>query len=244
MITPKKASNNDSSPLKFGMPLPDIDDLLSTPKNSPTKNMTGEIPTLPRSGAILRISGDTLVKMIRGEYDDCFTNLYIIDCRYFYEYLGGHIKNAMNLHTIEELYEMFFLDPIPDSIIVFHCEFSHNRGPQIANLFRNHDRVLNRDKYPDLFYPSIYVLDGGYKNFYSNFPEMCEGNYVTMLDEAYRADLIECTKKFRALVDADSQFDFVNERTPSDSSHTFLMSPNSNVRSPLVTKMLYMLSSP
>ena len=31
---------------------------------------------------------------------------------------------------------------------------------------RERDRMLNQHQYPKLFYPEIYLLEGGYKNFY------------------------------------------------------------------------------
>jgi hypothetical protein len=34
---------------------------------------------------------------------------------------------------------------------------------------RSMDRSLNADVYPKLNYPEMYLLDGGYKNFYNQF---------------------------------------------------------------------------
>ncbi len=31
---------------------------------------------------------------------------------------------------------------------------------------RERDRMLNQHQYPKLYYPEIYLLEGGYKNFY------------------------------------------------------------------------------
>ena len=31
---------------------------------------------------------------------------------------------------------------------------------------RSQDRLLNSDNYPSLYYPEVYILDGGYKAFY------------------------------------------------------------------------------
>ena len=33
---------------------------------------------------------------------------------------------------------------------------------------RERDRLLNSDNYPRLHYPEIYLLEGGYKNFFEN----------------------------------------------------------------------------
>jgi rhodanese-related sulfurtransferase len=57
--------------------------------------------------------------------------LFIVDCRFSYEYEGGHIKGAINVKTPEELEKFFLESPITDRkvIIIFHCEFSSHRGP-------------------------------------------------------------------------------------------------------------------
>lgn len=54
-------------------------------------------------------------------------------------------------------------------IIIFHCEFSSERGPSLLRFLRNQDRALNQDVYPYLHYPELYLLEGGYKSFYENF---------------------------------------------------------------------------
>lgn len=54
-------------------------------------------------------------------------------------------------------------------IIIFHCEFSSERGPSLLRFLRNQDRAINQDIYPYLHYPELYLLEGGYKSFYENF---------------------------------------------------------------------------
>ncbi len=58
----------------------------------------------------------------------------------------------------------------PYPIIIFHCEFSQKRGPRALRALRDMDRKFNAHRWPNLFYNEIYVLEGGYKNFYSHFP--------------------------------------------------------------------------
>jgi len=70
-------------------------------------------------------------------------------------------------------------------LIIFHCEFSQKRGPRAYRALRNKDRSVNFANFPHLDYPEIYVLEGGYCNFYPQFPELCEGGYVTMIDEDF-----------------------------------------------------------
>ena len=94
------------TPIKksFSIPIPELDD---SPVQTPTSKSKYQvqisprgqtfIPILPLYGNLPRISGNTLVSIISGEYSDHFDNLYIIDCRYDYEYNGGHIISAINL---------------------------------------------------------------------------------------------------------------------------------------------------
>ena len=49
-------------------------------------------------------------------------------------------------------------------IMIFHCEFSSERGPRMYNLFRSMDR--NKHSYPKLIWPEIYLLKGA---FYDKF---------------------------------------------------------------------------
>lgn len=37
-----------------------------------------------------------------------------------------------------------------------------------CRFLRKHDRDSNKDCYPHLHYPELYILEGGYKNFYEN----------------------------------------------------------------------------
>ncbi|GMM58174.1 putative tyrosine protein phosphatase [Maudiozyma humilis] len=152
-----------------------------------------------------RISQQTLRDIItkrifRPQYDD-FT---IIDCRFGYEYAGGHIRGAINCCNVEEL-EQQLLRPsdtlegsIAPRLLIFHCEFSEHRGPKLAAAFRNHDRIANHDHYPKLYYPDIVVLDGGYKEFYEANSDLCIPiNYVRMDSEENLADRDEQMDKFR-----------------------------------------------
>lgn len=101
----------------------------------------------------------------------------IIDCRYEYEYTGGHIVGAKNMTSPSQIYHEFFSSPSKiehhmkkDSVIILHCEFSTHRAPQTYNLIRRTDRKINECKYPLICYPELYLLENGYKEFYENYP--------------------------------------------------------------------------
>lgn len=228
-----------------------------------------------------RIDAATLVKLIDGDYNHLIKSFTIVDCRYPYEYEGGHIQNAVNIHTGPELVKLFIdkssqehsqstqqhhhhhpqsnhhhnhdnnnkpspqvddddsmqpisspstssssSSPSPHSqpeplvtqsqpimttstnasnnsssaanfdfssfyqnqrgnqsnrsssssvqerhIIIFHCEFSSERGPRLMKLLREKDRQIN--KYPELMHPELYLLHGGYREFYKRFKQYC-----------------------------------------------------------------------
>jgi len=236
------------SPIKGAIPIPIFDD-------SPARGLVlkdideldegSEIPTLPPSGAIPRISKKTLVAILDGFYDYLFEDLYIIDCRYDYEYEGGHIQGAVNMNSPELLFSSFFEPHFENSIVVFHCEFSHNRGPQIAAIFRAFDRDMNKADYPHLFYPKVFILDGGYKQFYSEFSQYCEGGYTPMLDEQYRlsGDLARATSEFREGV--EKLFQSKQETLAKNQKEEKMFnSPSIMAQSPISSKMLQFLASP
>lgn len=55
---------------------------------------------------------------------------------------------------------------------------------------RNADREKNSLQYPKLDYPEIYLLDGGYSNFFKHHKELCEPcNYRPMNDPNHSAEL-------------------------------------------------------
>jgi len=145
----------------------------------------------------------------------------IVDCRYPYEFAGGRIEHAINIHTQEQLYDRYFSPvknenseptlqnenpasakapspyqyPPQDTVLIFHCEFSSERAPRMMKTLREIDREAH--KYPMLKYPELYLLKGGYKDFFADYPELCDKGYVRMLDENHSDDL-EKYRTFRA----------------------------------------------
>ncbi|CCE90818.1 putative tyrosine protein phosphatase MIH1 TDEL_0B06890 [Torulaspora delbrueckii] len=122
-----------------------------------------------------RISAETLKDIIQDElYKSHYESYQVVDCRFAYEYKGGHISNALHISSREELESEFIhSERKSPTLLIFHCEFSSYRGPMLASHLRNCDRMLNYDNYPDLFYPDILILDGGYKGFFDKFPSLC-----------------------------------------------------------------------
>lgn len=144
------------------------------------------------------INADTMVAALSGHFNHLVERVIVIDCRYPYEFEGGHIKGALNLHQEDQVEDFLFKTAIVPScpekrfVIIFHCEFSSERGPRMCRFVRERDRALN--EYPHLHYPELYILKGGYKDFFPHFQSQCEPqSYRPMHHEDFKEDL----RKFR-----------------------------------------------
>ncbi|XP_069141029.1 M-phase inducer phosphatase-like [Argopecten irradians] len=124
------------------------------------------------------ISADTMSDILIGSYDDVINDYRIIDCRYPYEYEGGHIKSAENMYTRDQVQQLLHDRQSSDvtgkrTVLIFHCEFSSERGPKLMRFLRTQDRAQNEANYPALTYPEMYLLDGGFKAFYQTDKTLC-----------------------------------------------------------------------
>ncbi|XP_044284195.1 M-phase inducer phosphatase 2 isoform X1 [Varanus komodoensis] len=140
------------------------------------------------------ISPEMMVAVLSGEFSNIIENCVIVDCRYPYEYEGGHIKGAVNLPLEKDVEDYLLKEPIVPFdaakrvIVVFHCEFSSERGPRMCRFVREKDRACN--DYPYLHYPELYVLKGGYKEFFPQYRMHCEPqNYRPMHHQDFKEDL-------------------------------------------------------
>lgn len=65
--------------------------------------------------------------------------------------------------------------------LIFSCRF---------RFLRNSDRDRNKESYPALNYPELYLLHGGYKTFFERHSDKCEPcAYRPMLDPDHETDL-------------------------------------------------------
>ncbi|KAL7739597.1 hypothetical protein ACLKA6_002171 [Drosophila palustris] len=150
------------------------------------------------------ISCDTLARLMRGDFVHLSASYKIIDCRYPYEFEGGHIRGALNLYTRLQIKEAFptITEVQPEgqrSIYVFHCEFSSERGPKLLRFLRSNDRSMHTHDYPTLSYPELYLLHNGYKEFFSHYANLCEpANYVPMLAPAHNEEYRLCRAKTKS----------------------------------------------
>lgn len=153
------------------------------------------LQTIPGHHSDLKyISPKTLESIIETKSEK---NVVIVDCRYPYEYNGGHINGALNLYSREAIHDHFIKQSLQyckttePTIIVFHCEFSSERGPKMCRFLREQDRQVHADCYPKLYYPEIYVLHGGYKAFYEEtFTNHCQPkSYRSMFHKEYKTEM-------------------------------------------------------
>ncbi len=164
------------------------------------------LPTMTKSkhNDLASITASTLADLLDGKYQQ-IENYKILDARYPYEYTGGHINCAESAYSKDLLFEKLFKQPLCDEngkpiVLIFHCEFSSERGPRLMREIRERDRALNKNNYPQLHYPEMYLLEGGYKSFFESFEHMCEPkSYVQMLDNNHREDLKFFRKKSKSL---------------------------------------------
>ncbi len=77
-----------------------------------------------------RITKDTMVEVLDGKYSQCYDRSIIIDCRFEYEYEGGHIEAAINVNDKERLATQLFEDTtLEKTLLILHCEYSAHRAP-------------------------------------------------------------------------------------------------------------------
>ncbi|XP_062369538.1 M-phase inducer phosphatase 2-like [Cinclus cinclus] len=157
------------------------------------------LPTVEGKDPSLKyISPGTLVAVLTGHFSSFLESSIVVDCRYPYEYEGGHITGAVNLPLQRDVEEFLLeqpsvaLDSSKRVIVIFHCEFSVERGPKMCKFLRERDRSCH--EYPQLQYPELYVLNGGYREFFFQFPSHCEPrDYRPMAHPAFKEEL----RKFR-----------------------------------------------
>uniref|UniRef100_H2YBC2 M-phase inducer phosphatase n=1 Tax=Ciona savignyi TaxID=51511 RepID=H2YBC2_CIOSA len=190
----------------------ELDIMRAVDLGSTDPNLVGDfsrvcsLETVPGKHQDLKyISPKTLIDLVNNKFD--VGKYEVIDCRYPYEYQGGHVKGANSIWEEEHLHKRFFSSSNPmwaenngdkykTPILIFYCEFSSERGPRMARAIRSKDREVNR--YPHLHYPEIYVLKDGYKNFFhtNGTEEYCDPQtYRPMLHDDFARELRMCRIK-------------------------------------------------
>ncbi|KKY33745.1 putative m-phase inducer phosphatase [Diaporthe ampelina] len=148
-------------------------------------------PVLPhffpdeQNDSIPRLSRDTFLDILDGKYNEHYDNKLIIDCRFEYEYDGGHVDGAINYNDKELLASHLFNSPLEGrTLLLFHCEYSVHRAPLMARHIRAQDRTVNAECYPRLNYPEVYILEGGYSGFFAEHRQRCYPQAYVEMDAA------------------------------------------------------------
>jgi len=105
-----------------------------------------------KDDGLVRITPETLDALLEGKYKRKVKRFHILDCRFDYEYAGGHIAGAVNVKSMDSLDQLLLQENaglhadgevLPDPsrsgragdgeqvILVFHCEFSAKRAPTL-----------------------------------------------------------------------------------------------------------------
>lgn len=161
------------------------------------------IPTFKvRQDPFPRLTHETLLKLIDGSYGNVYEDIVIVDCRFEYEYEGGHIDGAINVNTKQQLEQVLFSSDVncgpKTKLLVFHCEYSAFRSPMMASHLRKCDREMNAHQYPHLNYPDVVVLEGGYSQFYASASHRCvPQNYVGMNTQEHQKTCEREMQRFR-----------------------------------------------
>jgi len=155
------------------------------------------LPVCSSSSDVKCVKGSTLRHLIASDrFQGLYEKVIIIDCRFHYEYKGGHIKGAVNISSTKGVEKRLIanLNLLHSRLcLVFHCEFSSHRGPALYRYLRRWDRNVHANNYPQLYYPEMYVLKGGYKEFYEKFAELCDPKgYVPMRERKFANQMKNC----------------------------------------------------
>eukprot|EP00808_Paulinella_micropora_P021532 g38816.t1 len=152
------------------------------------------------------VSTETIAAALQGQLDLC-GKLLLLDCRFRYEFEGGHIRGARHIPDEQHLHDLLFPSGTPHQApparrkknlyVVLYCEHSTLRAPTLYTYIREFDcrqKPLSSSSFcssplPSLSYPFLYLLVGGYKQFFDHFSYLCHpGQYVSMIQPAHRAE--------------------------------------------------------
>ena len=77
-----------------------------------------------------RITKDTMIDVLDGKYGRCYDHSIVIDCRFEYEYDGGHIEGAINVNDKDQLAnQLLDRTSAEKTLLILHCEYSAHRAP-------------------------------------------------------------------------------------------------------------------
>ncbi|KAJ3779374.1 hypothetical protein FB446DRAFT_776710 [Lentinula raphanica] len=182
---------------------------------------------------LMRITPETMDQLLDGHFEDHIRDYHIIDCRFDYEYAGGHIPGAVNINTASSVEDLLLgpslMKPKPSvsgdsqkkTVLIFHCEFSAKRAPTFAKHLRSKDRAMNNHVYPKIHYPELYILEGGYCSYFKRSAHRCEPPGYICMDDPQQAvsrkgDLDQFRKNNLSTLSEDSHHTTEGDETDLD----------------------------
>jgi len=159
------------------------------------------IPVIPgingHSNKHIRISAETTFDFITGKIKlPPGFKLLIWDARFIYEYEGGHIRGArrFEVKNIRSQLEEIVRNARAQNekyYVICYCQFSSSRAPKLRDILfsAETDIMLSERKGVQLFSEEdsrfrVFIVDGGYDQFFSKFPDLCEPRgYTRELDD-------------------------------------------------------------
>ena len=103
---------------------------------------THVLPTVCGPHGLKAITPSILANVLDGDYSDDIARCVIVDARFPYEFERGHIRDALNLYTPDDITNEFLAEDLTPAhsygdgkpkrtVLIFHCEFSSERGPRL-----------------------------------------------------------------------------------------------------------------
>jgi hypothetical protein len=163
------------------LPLPDL--MLGFAEEAPPSSHSQR--DSDREDPFGNLTPSNLHSMLEDPTSHQYSDILIIDGRFAYEFRAGHIQTAKNVSAPSEMIEVYTRYQSGHACVVFHCEYSQDRGPRLMWAFRGYDRQLHEAVYPKLSFPDVFLLTGGYRRFFRDYPQDCQGAYVEMRDRSF-----------------------------------------------------------
>ena len=117
--------------------------------------------------------------------DEIPNRLLLIDCRWPYEFEGGHIISAANYYDGQRLQEELVFGPnsplSEDVDVIFYCQYSQVRAVKMSNFFW---KLCQREPLSSL-HVETHILMGGFDQFYERHRELTTGGYVREKEEGF-----------------------------------------------------------
>ncbi|TNJ30105.1 Rhodanese-like domain-containing protein [Giardia muris] len=126
----------------------------------------------------LFITADEFIKCYSHEHPciELDPTVLLVDCRWPYEFEGGHIRGAINCVTVDDL--LASVDCLDYAKVILYCEYSVRRSVNVAqtlsHTLQDDSNAPNND---------ILVLNGGYSAFYTEYTPYCDPlGYISETD--------------------------------------------------------------